>query len=397
MTLVEQAIPALLVILLMGLLVPDLFKRLKMPFVTSIIIVGAVLGPNGVNYVQPNEIITFFGFLGSAFLMLMAGLEVKLEHFQKMGRKIIVMAALNGAIPFIVGFGIVIYFGYSVLAASLIGTVFISSSVAVVIMAVREAGLLDKEIGQAIVSVVVLEDVLSLLLLALILQGVSPITFIPVPIYFGVLIASIVGLKKFLHIVGKYYFKAKATKRETYEKELRFVLVIMMAVLLYFSGLGVHPIVAAFVVGLLLSDAVKSEKVYEKLHAMSYGLFVPVFFFIVGMEIDLGILASFDYRNTIMVSIIFGLIAAKVLSGYIAGRGAKFSKRNSLLFGTASMTQLTTTLAVTYAAVGLGILDSTLVTSIIILSVITTVLAPMLLNLFSGLGVKKPLGPPVRA
>lgn len=80
---------ALLIILILGLIVPDLFKRLKLPFITSIIIIGAIFGPFGLNYVQSNDIIEFFGFLGSAFLMLMAGLEVKLDQLQKLGSKII--------------------------------------------------------------------------------------------------------------------------------------------------------------------------------------------------------------------------------------------------------------------------------------------------------------------
>jgi len=376
----EQTIPALLIILLLGLLVSDMFKKLKLPMVTSIILIGAVLGPNGFNYIKPDEVIVFFGFLGSAFLMLMAGLEIKLEHFEKMGKKIILLAVINGIVPFVVGVGITLAFGYNLFTAALIGTVFISSSVAIIIMVMRETGLMNKEIGRTIISAVVLEDLFSLFLLAAILQGVSPITEFPLPIYFGILIISIIWLKSFIPFIAKRYFKSKMSKKDTYETELRFVLVILMAVLLYFSALGVHPIVAAFLVGLLLSDIVKSEHLYSKLHTMGYGLFVPVFFFIVGMELDLKILFGFDYRNTLMVSIILGLIVAKVASGYFAGRMLKFSKKHSMLFGTISMTQLTTTLAVTYAAASLNILDNTLVSSIIILAIVTTVLAPTLVR-----------------
>jgi len=388
MSAVEQTIPALLLILLVGLLLPDFFKKLRLPFVTTIIIIGAVLGPHGINYIQPNEIIEFFGFLGSAFLMLMAGLEVKLEHFQKMGKKIIIMAAVNGIVPFLVGMGIAFAFGYNYFTALLIGTVFISSSVAVIIMAVRESNLTETEIGKTIVSIVVIEDLFSLFLLAMILQGVSPITSFPLPVYFVILIVSIVVLKKFLNFLGRYYLLETAHKRDNYEKELRFVLVVLMGVLLYFSGLGVHPIVAAFVVGILLSDVVKSDRVHTKLHTMGYGLFVPVFFFIVGMELDLGIILSAQYGNALLISIIVGSIAAKVGSGYFIARWAKFSKNHSMLFGVTSMAQLTTTLAVTYAASSLGILDSALITAIITLALVTTVLAPLILKIMSEEGKK---------
>ena len=377
---VEYTVLVLLLILFLALVIPDLFKKFKMPYVATLIIIGSILGPFGFNYVQSTEIIEFFGFLGAAFLMLMAGLEVKLEHFQKLGKKIIFLAVINGIIPFIAGFTILYVFGYSLLSALLVGTVFISSSVAIVISALKGANLEDKEIGKTIIAVVVLEDIFSLILLAIILQGVSPITNFPLPVYFVILIASIILLKKLLPKLTKRYFKEQSLLEEQYEIELRFVLVVLMAVLIYFSALGVHPIVAAFVVGLLLSDIVKSERLYSKLHTIGYGLFVPVFFFIVGMQVDIGAVARFDHTNVLMLSIILGLISTKLISGYLAGRFAGFSKRNSAIFGSATMAQLTTTLAVIYAASTLELLDNTIISSVIILAVVTTILSPLLLG-----------------
>jgi Kef-type K+ transport system membrane component KefB len=383
MVVLEHTVLALLLILLLGLIVPELFKRFRLPFVTSLILIGATFGPYGLNYVQSNEIIEFFGFLGSSFLMLMAGLEIKLKHLEKLGKKISIMAAANGIVPFVTGVGIMLFFGYPLLAAILIGTVFISSSVAVVISLVKAEKLLGKEIGQTIVSAVVLEDVFSLLMLSIILQGVSPITELPLPIYFIVLLGSVFLLKKFIPWLANYFFEKRMKKDDLYETELRFALVILMAVLLYFSGLGVHPIVAAFIVGLLLSDVVKTDVLHTKLHTLGYGMFVPVFFFIVGMQLNLSILIGFDLRNMIMVSLILGLIISKFASGYLISRWAQFSKQHSAFFGVASMAQLTTTLAVTYAASTLNILDTTITTAIIVLAILTTVVSPLLLNLIN--------------
>ena len=80
---------------------------------------------------------------------------------------------------------------------------------------------------------------------------------------------------------------------------------------------------------------------------------------------------------------IVGLISSKFFSGYVGGRIAKLSWNDSALFGVASIPQLTTTLAVTYAASTIGILDSVLVTSIIMLSIVTTILGPILLKSLS--------------
>ncbi len=383
MVTVESTVPVLLVILVLALIVPDLLKKLHLPFVTSLILIGAIFGPFGLNYIQFNDIIAFFGFLGSAFLMLMAGLEAKIARLQKLGKKIIILAITNSTIPFLAGLGIARFFGYPWMTSLLLGVIFMSSSVAIIATMIKNSKIANTEIGESIMAATLLEDFASLFLLAIVLQNVAPITQFPLPIYFIILIASIIALKMFLPEFTKYYFQHRLKGQDRYEGQLRFILVILLAVLFYFSGLGVHPIVAAFLVGFLLSDVLTSEKIYQKLHTLSYGLFIPIFFFVIGMDLNLHMLLSFNYGDILMITIVGGLILTKWLSGYIAGRLVNFSKINANLFGIASTTQLTTTLAATYAAASLGILDTALTTSIIVLAIATTILAPILFNTFT--------------
>lgn len=376
----DSAVLVLLFILFIGLIVPELFKKLKLPYITILIILGTILGPNGINYLQPNAIIEFFGFLGAAFLLLMAGLEVKISHLQNLQKKIYIMAASNGIVPCLVGITITRLFGYPWIPSILVGIVFFSSSFAIIVPILKSAGLFRRNLGQMISSAVILEDIFSLFLLAIVLQSVEPITRFPLPIYFGILIMSIVILKMFLPEFAAYFFRRYKHRKDEQEIQLRFVIVLLMGVLFYFSGLGVHPISAAFLVGILLADVLTSDELFNKLHTIAYGLFVPVFFFLVGMKTDLGIFVHLSPKNFLLITLIAGLITAKLLSGYISGRFVKFSKRSSIIFGVASTTQLTTTLAVTYAASSMGLLDATLTTAIVIISVITTIVSPVVLN-----------------
>ena len=130
MATLESTLFVVLLILSFGLIVPELFKKLKIPFVTSLVLIGSILGPYGMNYIQSNEVISFLGFLGMTFLMLMAGLETEIGKIKKLRKKIIIMAAFNGLIPFAVGVFITQLFGYSWLTSIVVGTIFISSSVA---------------------------------------------------------------------------------------------------------------------------------------------------------------------------------------------------------------------------------------------------------------------------
>jgi len=375
----ETTLIVLLVILSLGLLIPELFKKFRLPLVTILILLGAFLGPNGLKYIEPNEIIEFLGFLGMTFLMLMAGVETNLAKVKKFKSKVIIMSVLNGIIPFVVGVSITKYFGYDLITSLIVGIVFVSSSVAIIVPSLKAVNIFDKKIGQLILSSVLLADIVSLIALGFIFQTISPITKLPLPLYYVILITSIFSLFIFIPKISRLAFR-KISDDIGYERKIRFIMVITLFSLVFFSLLGVHPILTAFLVGLTLSGFIHHDKtgiIYSKIHTLGYGLFIPIFFFVVGMEMDLSLFRKFDVSDILMIALIFGLILSKFLSGLLAGKIVKLSKKDSLTFGTISIVQLTTTLAVTFAASSLGLLDNAIITSIILLSIITTIIGPI--------------------
>lgn len=386
MILSQGTLIALLIILILGLIIPEFLKKFRLPFVTIIILAGSVFGPYGLNYIQSDNIIKFFGFLGMVFLILMGGLETDLTKLSKSRGKIAIMALLNSMIPFAIGVIITRSFGYSWTASILIGVIFISSSVAIIVSSLKDMKTDKKRTIQLIFAAVIIADIASLVMLGVIFQNISPVTSLPLPQYFVLLGCSIVFL---FYMVPKFsnFFISKGAKPDAYERPLRYVIIILIATLVFFSILGVHPILAAFLSGLALSPIMRKDKsgiLSAKLHTLGYGLFIPVFFFIVGMDMNLMLLKEFDVTNFLMISLILGLILSKLLSGYFAGKLVNFSNKDSALFGSVSIIQLTTTLAVTYAASSLGIIDSVLVTSVILLAIITTIIGPILVTYISS-------------
>ncbi|MBR9681992.1 MAG: cation:proton antiporter [Candidatus Altiarchaeota archaeon] len=382
---VEHTLMALLLILGLGLVIPEFFRNRRFPFSIFLLIFGALLGPFGLNYIQADSTIEFFGFLGSTFLMFMAGLEVKLDTLKRFGKDILIMAVSNGLVPFGVGLLISLMFGNSLITSLLIGTIFISSSVAIVSISLDATGLMHRKIGKAVLSATVIQDTVSLLLLSLILQYTSGTSDHHILTFSSILILSIVALKILVPFIAKRFLeRGGKLKRESYEGELRFVLIALMLAALYFSSIGVHPIVASFIMGVLLSDIATSERIRQKLHTIGYGLFIPVFFFVVGMEINVGLVFGLDPHNLFTVAIIIGLIISKVLSGYLSGRVVGFSGLEASIFGVSSTVQLTTTLAAVYAANAVGLFDTVTTTSIILLSVFTTIVSPLLLSVMAN-------------
>jgi Kef-type K+ transport system membrane component KefB len=77
---------------------------------------------------------------------------------------------------------------------------------------------------------------------------------------------------------------------------------------------------------------------------------------------------------------VLGSIAAKYGSGYLGARLVGFTPKDSYIAGIATIPQLSTTLDVVFTAVELGLLGEELVTSMVILSIVTTIIAPLALR-----------------
>ncbi len=367
----------LLIILSLGLMIPELFRKLKMPFITGIIMAGAILGPGGFSVIKSDQVIEFFGFMGMVFLMLMAGLDTNLEHLKKARYKIITIAGFNGIIPFAIGFSITYLFGYDLLTSLLVGVIFISSSVAIIISLLKSSRLSSKRIGHISSASVLILDAFSLLALTIMLHGGSPIEGIPFPLYLIILTTTVLTVFYLLPRFTRFVFRHYMTKPGT-DRELRLSIIVMMAMLFLFSLLDVHPVLSAFIIGVTLSHIIRSERLYSKIRTVGYSLFIPVFFFIVGMELDFSVFLRLGEGTAIILALVACQIISKVLSGFIGGRLIGLSTKESALYGTASMISLTTTLAVTYAMMTQNLLDSVLVTAIIMITIVTTIIGPIL-------------------
>jgi len=374
MAVFEHTLVVLLLILFFGLMLPDMFKRLRLPFVTTLIILGAGFGPHGLGYIEANDTISFFGFLGSAFIMFMAGLEISKAQLINIRKHIYALALIDVLVPFAAGLALTSFLGYGPDAAFMMGVLYVSSALAVIVTAVKSTHFRNQSAGNLIIGISIIKDVASLVLLSVALQSITPITSFPLPIYIGVLFCSIWVLKIFIPELTAFFLKSHKHN----EGHMRFILVVLIALMLYFDTLGVHPLVGAFIVGILFSDSLKSETISKKLHTIGYGIFVPVFFVIAGMELDIS--SIINISNLAIPLIVFSIIVVKFSCGYLSARLQGFKAWDSMSVGTGSTMQLTTTLAIGFTAADLGIIDGTLVSSVVISSLLTTVTVPPLLG-----------------
>ncbi len=379
----ENTLWVFAVILLFGLIVPEFFKKIQLPFATSLILVGAFLGPQGFDYVELDPSMELFGYLGAAFLMLLAGLEVKSDFLKKSKDDIGKLLVLNAGIPFISGVIITKLFGYGWSTAVVTGILFMSSSTPLIFSQIRFKQLDQTRLGRTLKSTVVLEDMASLLFLSILIQYTDPESRFSPPVYLGLLISSVILLRMFLPEVVLYFFKKFQSERDVYEERLRVVLAFFLMVLILYSAMNIHPIIAAFVVGFVLSEVEGVQALKQKLHTIGYGVFVPIFFFIIGIETDFRVFSQLDLSNMLLIILLLGAFFSKMISGYIGARWEGFPKSESKFMAVATTTKLTTTISTSYAALLLDLIDPPILTAMVVITVLSTVLGPIFMNLVS--------------
>lgn len=357
--------------------------RTHIPWAVMLIIGGIVFGPSFLNVISINPTIDFIGQIGLIFLMFMAGLETKLSRFSIIKNGLLFLAFVNGFIPFVIGVGVVWLLGYELMTALIIGIIFVSSSVAVVIPSLEVSGILNTKLGQSVIITTVLQDISSLILLSLFIQSVSPVTEVPLYVFYPALLGVLIALRLLIPKLREWVVRIASDSPGLFQLEFRSTFLMLIGTVIAFELLGLHPIVAGFFSGLVLADSIKSKVLKEKIQTISYGVFIPTFFIVIGIRTDMTVFSNLSDVLLVTLSVISALLISKYVSGYVAARLIGFNQLESSFFAATSLPQLSTTLATAFVAFNLGLIDQMLLTSLVILSVVTVLVSPILINLYA--------------
>ena len=354
----------------------SLFTKFHLPWVLALIASGVFVGPYGFDVIAWTPTLDFFAEIGLIFLMFLAGLQVDLNSFKHFERDVAIVTVFNGMVPFFVGLSIGLFFGFTLLGAVLVGVVFMSSAVAVIIPSLEAKGVMKRKVGRAIISSSIINDVASLLILSAILQFYQPVTNLPIWSFYVLLVAVLVGLRyvlpKLRNMVPRF-----RDEKDLFESEVRIIFAMLLGTVVMFASLGLHPIIAGFFSGLILSDSLTSDILLNKLHTIGYGIFIPIFFISVGVATDFGILFSGVAVLFLVVVVALGSVISKLASGYFSALWVGFSKQESLFLGFATVPQLSTSLAVVVTATEFDLVPMELLSAIVVLSIISTMISPL--------------------
>ena len=369
----------IVIILLATKLAGQLSIRLGQPSVLGKIIVGIILGPALLGWVQDTEIVSIFSQIGVLLLMFLAGLETNLKDLNR-NLKASVFVAIGGIIfPIIGGYAASQYYGLSIEESIFIGLLLSATSVSISVQTLRELGWLNSKEGSTLLGAAVLDDIIVVILIAIAMSffvgsDVSIALLIGKKILFFILIilASKWLIPKFIQV----FSKLKVT-----EATLSAGLIICFSFAYFAEYLGIAGIIGTFFAGIAIAQTKFKEEIEHKVEPIAYGIFVPFFF------VSIGLAVSFEgIGNQVGLIIVFSVIA--ILSKFIgSGAGARlsgFNSRSSMGIGAGMISR--GEVALILAAMGLesGLLPTEYYTAMIIVVIVTTLVTPPLLKIFFG-------------
>ncbi|MDY6907903.1 MAG: cation:proton antiporter [Chloroflexota bacterium] len=395
----------ILVILVLARLAGFAMERIGQAAILGQLLAGIVLGllvmsfpgalPHFVD-IGDNPVFNAITDLGIFFLMLMAGMEMRLEQLAEASRRGAVVALGGILLPLAAGF----LMGwlwlpdseYKVVQSLFLGIVISITSVAVSTGILINLGQLRTKLGNTTVSAAIIDDVIGLVLLA-VLVSIIEIGGAPSGAELGILGAKIAGFFLLAFLVGRFVVPPLgAMVHRVTMAEVGFSVALVLALLLGVTAelLGMHFIIGAFTAGLLVNDSTFGEStvrdIQERVSGITLGFLAPIFFASIGLGLDLSSLGTALPFVTVLVVV---AIVTKLVGCGLPARLLRFTTRESLAIGSAMTARGEVALVVATIAAQAGIFavpastaSTVLFSSVITMAIVTTIVAPIGLRLF---------------
>ncbi|MDR9401844.1 MAG: cation:proton antiporter [Halothece sp. Uz-M2-17] len=381
LTLIESPLFTFTILLLVVLIVPPIFERLKLPGLVGLIVAGIALGSDGLDFLDSaSETMKLLSDVGKIYLMFVAGLEIDLNEFRKAKGKALGFGITTFLVPLFIGILVSSLFGYGITAAVLMGSL-MSSHTLLGYPIVTRLGIERNPAIVATIGATIFTDIASLLLLAICLsihQGDFSATSLIIQLIALGIYAILVLFG--LDWAGKFYF------RRTGDDESNQFLFILLAVFLTAVGaqlIQVDKIVGAFLAGLAVNDVVGRSQVEEKITFVGSTLFIPFFFVNMGLLLDLSSLKETLTGNLALTALLVGgLFFSKGLAAAIAQWIYGYTCTEGLIMWSLSLPQVAATLAAALAGLNQGLLDRSLFNAVIMLMLVTAMVGPILTQRF---------------
>lgn len=366
----------MLVVFASAKLMAELCERFGQPGIVGEILAGILIGPHVLGWMSPNTVLAVLADLGVMFLLFRVGLEVKSSDLLKVGGTALLVAVAGVVLPFVLGWAIMTAWGYRGIEAIFTGAAMVATSVGITAQVLSAKGLLNERASRIILAAAVIDDVLGLLVLALVsslakgsVNVLDLALTAAMALGFTILVAKW-GTRTMDRVVPRV--KAKMSLVES-QFALSMAMLFGLALLAVYAG--VAAIVGAFLAGMALSESVD-----HRVHQLSDGvteLLVPFFLVGIGLHFDV---TAFREGGTILLAAV--ILVAAIFSKFVGcGLGAiALGRTDAVRVGVGMVPRGEVGMVVAQIGLAMGVMAASVYGIVVFMSVATTLVAPPLLK-----------------
>ena len=373
---VTQFLLLLAVILVAAKILGELAERIGQPAVVGELLAGVLLGPSVLGFVDPTlPSLHLIAEIGVVLLLFGIGLETDLKRLLSVGGAAFTVAVVGVVLPFALGYFVSRALGLELLPAIVAGAALTATSVGITARVLADLGRLQSVEGQIVLGAAVIDDVIGLVILAIVsdlVAGNAPTALGVVKttaIAFGFLAGAVV-IGRFV-IPPVFALVAKTGKEHTLAT-MALALAFLLAVLA--SNVGSALIVGAFAAGLVLAPTEHARAIERGVVRLA-NVFVPVFFVAVGAAVDVRSLGS---QEVLLVGL--ALTAVAIAGKFAAGFAPVWVRANKTLIGVGMIPRGEVGLIFAQTGLTAGVLNAGDYSALMLMVLVTTFLAPPLLR-----------------
>ncbi|MFP3749110.1 monovalent cation:proton antiporter family protein [Bacillus altitudinis] len=384
----HTSVSSLVVVIIVAFFTPILLHRFKLtiPVVVAEIIMGLIIGKSGLQLVVEHDAwLDTLSMLGFIFLMFLSGLEIDFSSFESKKKARELPNGLKepntfktATIIFVGVFCMSFILSYAFVLAGFIQNAFLMTliistiSLGVVVPTLKEEKLMQTNIGQIILLVAVIADLVTMILLAVFSSiygdGTGNMWLLLLLFAAGIL----------LYLFGRV-FKTKSIfqsmSKGTVQIGTRAIFTLIIVLVALSESLGAENILGAFLAGVLVSLLSPNKELVQQLDSFGYGFLIPIFFVMVGVDLNIWSLFK-DPTIMIMIPLLFmALLLSKLVPILYLKKWYDMKK----VIGSGFLLTSTLSLVIAAATIGerLGVIDHKMSGALILVAVLTSVLTPV--------------------
>lgn len=376
---------SMLIIMLAALIIPIAMARFKVssiPTAVAEIVAGILLGKSAFNIVQETSSLTLLSGLGVIILMFLSGMEINFDLFKKApgqkkrdAKSPVSIAVLSFICVIITAFLLGVFLYFTGLFSDILLATLLFSTIAlgVVIATLKEKEILGRPMGQTLLLTAVLGEVIPMLALTFYasIYGHNAGRLWLIVLLF---LAAIFLLRRFRQPYVWFNNVSKATT----QLDIRLAFFLIFTLVTVAESVGAENILGAFLAGMVMKLLEPSEATQEKLTSIGYGFFIPIFFIMTGVRLDLKSLFANSTALALIPVLVACFIIAKLPTMLIYRR--RFNSRNSFAGSFLTVTTITLVLPSLQVAKDLHAITNTQSDAFVLAAVIVCVVAPIVFN-----------------